>query len=40
MHGEAGGKGTFTGSGTERKSIAPPGFIPKDKSKLTLFRNN
>mgnify|MGYP003136079647 CR=1 FL=1 len=40
MHGEAGGKGTFTGSGTERKSIAPPGFTPKDKSTLTLFRNN
>jgi len=40
MHGEAGGKGTFTGSGTERKSIPPPGFTPKDKSTLTLFRNN
>jgi hypothetical protein len=40
MHGEAGGKGTFTGSGTDRKSIAPPGFTPKDKNILTLFRNN
>jgi hypothetical protein len=40
MHGEAGGKGIFTGSGTDRKSIAPPGFTPKDKNILALFRNN
>ena len=39
MHGEAGFKGTFTGSGTERKSIPPAGFTPKDKSKLALFKN-
>jgi hypothetical protein len=40
MHGDPGFKGTFIGSGTERKSIAPPGFTPKDKNILTLFRNN
>ena len=40
MHGEAGFKGRFTGSGTERKSIPPADYVPQDKTKLALFKNN
>ena len=41
MHGEVGFRGTFTGSEEEgRKSIPPADYVPRDKTKLALFRNN